>query len=396
MRRLGSGASPEGLSDQTGAHRRPVRRGRRHRRAGALPRAGPRTAAAANPSSSRTGRGRGRRPAAPLSRAPRPTATRCSRPRARRFAFNPSVYKKLPYDPLTDFSLISLIAAVPFVLVVNPSLPVNSVAELVALAKSKPGELSYASGGMGAPHHIYMELLKSMTGTDIKHIPYRGGGPALNDVVAGHVPMMFGDVGPVTGLHTRRPREGARRHGRQAGRDHSRGADADRGRARRLRGEFLAKHGRARRTCRRRSSPRLNKALTGVLAEPATREHFLRLGMQPLSSTPRGIRRLSARRDQEMGADHQGGRRDRGLRSRTLAIHASEDRHAQGLHHRAGGSVRDRLRCPTKACRCIRTCASLPRGVGVRSLTPKGYDSAWDGILPAAEYLAGRASMRSW
>jgi tripartite-type tricarboxylate transporter receptor subunit TctC len=93
-------------------------------------------------------------------------------------AFNPTVYRKLPYDPLVDFSLISLIAAVPFVLVVNPALPANSVAELVALAKSRPGALSYASGGMGAPHHIYMELFKSMTGADIRHIPYRGGGPA--------------------------------------------------------------------------------------------------------------------------------------------------------------------------------------------------------------------------
>jgi tripartite-type tricarboxylate transporter receptor subunit TctC len=115
-------------------------------------------------------------------------------------AFNPTVYKKLPYDPLSDFSLISLIAAVPFVLVVNPSLPVSSIADLVKLAKAKPGDLSYASGGMGSPHHVYMELFKSMTSTDIKHIPYRGGGPALGDVVAGHVPIMFGDVGPVTGL----------------------------------------------------------------------------------------------------------------------------------------------------------------------------------------------------
>src|SRR5215510_5970989 len=116
-------------------------------------------------------------------------------------AINPGVYRKLAYDPLTDFSPISLVAAVPFVLVVNPSLPAPSVAELVALARSKPGELSYASGGMGAPHHIYMELFKSMTGTDIRHVPYRGGGPALNDVVAGHVPIMFGDVGQVTPLH---------------------------------------------------------------------------------------------------------------------------------------------------------------------------------------------------
>ena len=100
------------------------------------------------------------------------------------------LYKKLAYDPTKDFSPISLVAAVPFVLVVNPSLPVNSVAELVALAKARPGELSYASGGIGAPHHIYMELFMSMTGIDMKHVPYRGGGPALNDVVAGHVPII--------------------------------------------------------------------------------------------------------------------------------------------------------------------------------------------------------------
>ena len=150
------------------------------------------------------------------------------------FAFNPSVYTKLPYDPVTDFSPISLIAAVPFVLVVNPALPVSSVAELVRLAKSKPGELSYASGGMGAPHHIYMELFKSMTGTDIKHVPYRGGGPALNDVVAGHVPMMFGDVGPVTGLVRDGRVKGLGVTVGRAGRHHPGCSDLGRGRAHRL------------------------------------------------------------------------------------------------------------------------------------------------------------------
>jgi tripartite-type tricarboxylate transporter receptor subunit TctC len=200
-------------------------------------------------------------------------------------AFNPSVYKKLPYDPLTDFSPISLIAAVPFVLVVNPSLPVQSVADLIALAKSRPGELSYASGGMGAPHHIYMELFKSMTGTDIRHVPYRGGGPALNDVVAGHVPMMFGDVGPVTGL----VREGrVKGLGVTVGKRVETIPDVP----------TLVEAGLAGYEANSWQSivapanvPRpivtaLNKALTGFLAEPATREHFLKLGMQPLSSTP--------------------------------------------------------------------------------------------------------------
>jgi tripartite-type tricarboxylate transporter receptor subunit TctC len=200
-------------------------------------------------------------------------------------AFNPSVYRKLPYDSVADFSPISLIAAVPFVLVVNPALPVGSVAELVRLAKSKPGDLSYASGGMGAPHHIYMELFKSMTGTDIKHVPYRGGGPALNDVVAGHVPMMFGDVGPVTGL----VRDGrVKGLGVTVGRRVDTIPDVP----------TLVEAGLTGYEANSWQSlvapanvPRpiiaaLHKALTAVLAEPATREHFRKLGMQPLSSTP--------------------------------------------------------------------------------------------------------------
>ncbi len=116
------------------------------------------------------------------------------------FAMAPSFYKQLPYNPVKDFSPIMLVATVPFVLTVHPSLGVNTARELIALAKSKPGQISFASGGVGAPHHIYAELLKSMTGIDIKHVPYRGGGPALNDVVAGHVPIYFADVGPAAPL----------------------------------------------------------------------------------------------------------------------------------------------------------------------------------------------------
>jgi tripartite-type tricarboxylate transporter receptor subunit TctC len=200
-------------------------------------------------------------------------------------AFNPTVYRKLPYDPLTDFSPVSLIAAVPFVLVVNPSLPVDSVAELVALAKSKPGELSYASGGMGAPHHVYMELFKSMTGTDIKHVPYRGGGPALGDVVAGHVPMMFGDVGPVTGLV---------RDGRVKGLGVTVGKRVETipevptlieaGLA-----GYEANSWQSLVAPANVPAPMitaLNQALGAVLAESATRSHFLKLGMQPMASTP--------------------------------------------------------------------------------------------------------------
>ena len=200
-------------------------------------------------------------------------------------AFNPSVYKKLPYDPLVDFSPISLVAAVPFVLVVSPALPANSVSELVTLAKAKPGALSYASGGMGAPHHIYMELFKSMTGTDIRHIPYRGGGPALGDVVAGHVPIMFGDVGPVTGL----VREGrVKALGVTVGKRLETIPEVPTLVEAGLAG-YEANSWQSLVAPAHVPSPivtALSRALTAFLAEPATRSHFLQLGMQPMASTP--------------------------------------------------------------------------------------------------------------
>jgi tripartite-type tricarboxylate transporter receptor subunit TctC len=111
-------------------------------------------------------------------------------------AISATMYKKLPYDPIKDFEHMVLGAKIPFVLVVNPSLPVHNVTELVAYAKAHPGELSFASGGPGSPHHLYAELLKSMTGIEMMHIPYKGSAPALTDVIAGHVPLMFSDTVP--------------------------------------------------------------------------------------------------------------------------------------------------------------------------------------------------------
>jgi tripartite-type tricarboxylate transporter receptor subunit TctC len=111
-------------------------------------------------------------------------------------AISPTLYKKLPYEPTKDFAPIALVAKIPFFLVVNPSLPVRSVAELVKYAKDNPGKLSFASGGPGSPHHLYAELLKSMTGIEMTHIPYKGSAPALTDVIAGHVPMLFSDPVP--------------------------------------------------------------------------------------------------------------------------------------------------------------------------------------------------------
>ena len=109
-------------------------------------------------------------------------------------AINVSLYPKLPYDALRDFAPVSLAATISNCLVVHPSLPVKSVKDLVALAKTRPGQLNYASGGVGSAQHIPMELLKAMTGINIVHIAYKGLTPAFNDVLAGQVPMMVSGV----------------------------------------------------------------------------------------------------------------------------------------------------------------------------------------------------------
>jgi tripartite-type tricarboxylate transporter receptor subunit TctC len=115
-------------------------------------------------------------------------------------AINVTVHKTLPYDPAKDFMPLAMVASAPFLFLVNPSLPVHSVKELIAYAKANPGQLSYGSGGVGAPHHLYMELFKSMTGTQMTHVPYKGSLPALNDVVGGHIQLMFCDIPPAAGM----------------------------------------------------------------------------------------------------------------------------------------------------------------------------------------------------
>jgi tripartite-type tricarboxylate transporter receptor subunit TctC len=106
-------------------------------------------------------------------------------------ATNAALYGKLAYDPVKDFAPVILVASQPNILVVHPSLPVKSVKELIALAKSKPGQLNYASSGSGAAAHLSGELFKSMAHVDIVHIPYKGAAPALNDLIGGQVQLMF-------------------------------------------------------------------------------------------------------------------------------------------------------------------------------------------------------------
>jgi tripartite-type tricarboxylate transporter receptor subunit TctC len=109
-------------------------------------------------------------------------------------AINPSLYSKMPYDHFTDFAPVVLVAGVPNVLVVNPALPVNSVADLIKLAKDKPGQINFASSGSGTSIHLSGELFKTMAGVDMMHVPYKGSSPALTDLVGGQVQIMFDNL----------------------------------------------------------------------------------------------------------------------------------------------------------------------------------------------------------
>jgi tripartite-type tricarboxylate transporter receptor subunit TctC len=107
---------------------------------------------------------------------------------------NPALYAKLPYDAVNDFAPITLVASVPYVLVVDPSLPVKNVDELIKLAKSAPGKMNFASAGNGSTHQFCGELLKSMAGIDMVHVPYKGSPPAIAGLLGGEVQMMFANL----------------------------------------------------------------------------------------------------------------------------------------------------------------------------------------------------------
>lgn len=107
---------------------------------------------------------------------------------------NAWIYKKLPYDPLKDFEPVALVASGPFVLVVNPQLPVSSVRELIAAAKAQPGKIDFASSGNGSAQHLVSALFASMAGIDLNHVPYKGSAPAMQDLLGGQVKLSFAGI----------------------------------------------------------------------------------------------------------------------------------------------------------------------------------------------------------
>ncbi|WP_245438613.1 tripartite tricarboxylate transporter substrate binding protein [Bradyrhizobium sp. SK17] len=111
------------------------------------------------------------------------------------FVLNPLLYKKLPYDPTRDFRLLSVITDSPMIMEVNPSVPAKTVAEFVAYAKKNPGKLNFGSAGTGGTVHLAGEMFKQMAGVDMTHVPYKGAGPALQDLLSGNIQLMFDTLG---------------------------------------------------------------------------------------------------------------------------------------------------------------------------------------------------------
>jgi tripartite-type tricarboxylate transporter receptor subunit TctC len=111
------------------------------------------------------------------------------------FVLNPMLYKKLPYDPVRDFRMLALITDLPVVMEVHPSVPAKTVAEFVAYARQNPGKLNFGSAGTGGTIHLAGEMFKQMAGVDLVHVPYKGAGPALTDLLSGNIQLMFDTVG---------------------------------------------------------------------------------------------------------------------------------------------------------------------------------------------------------
>lgn len=110
------------------------------------------------------------------------------------FAINPAMHKKLPYDPIRDFTAVIMVADVPNIMVVHPSIPVKSVSDLIAYARARPGQLSYGSSGIGSPSHLCGELLAIVAKVNLVHVPYKGQGQAINDLLGGHLKLLFPSI----------------------------------------------------------------------------------------------------------------------------------------------------------------------------------------------------------
>ena len=200
-------------------------------------------------------------------------------------AINPALYRKVNYDPIRDFAPVTLAISFPFVIAVHPAVPARNVKELIAHAKANPGRITYASSGTGSTNHLAGELFKSMAGIDLLHVPYKGGGPAMNDAIGGQVSMIFGTVletmpqvraGKLRGLAVSSGKRAAFAPDLPtAAEDGLPGYDVTGWYA------FLAPAG-----IDRAVLARLNQEMTGALDYPAVKEKLLALGAEPWPTSP--------------------------------------------------------------------------------------------------------------
>ena len=199
---------------------------------------------------------------------------------------NETLLPNKPYTLMKDLVPVAPVNSSDLVMVVHPSVPAKTLAEFIALAKKEPGKLAYASSGPGTPYHMAGELFKAMTGTDILHVPHKSSGEARNDVMGGHVQMMFDAITTMKGSIDARSGARARHHRRQALGHPARRADRRRGRRAGLRGHDLARHHGAGRARRRRSSTGSMPRSARSLAKPAIREAWAKQGAVPMTMTP--------------------------------------------------------------------------------------------------------------
>ena len=225
---------------------------------------------------------------------------------------NPWLYK-LPYDPIKAFTPIGIMGTGTNVLTVHPSLPVNSLKELLALAKAKPGELRYASAGVGTFQHLGAELFRLDAKVNLLHVPFRGGGPALVDVLGGHNKIMFSSlVQAVPHIKTGRLRA-LGTGGKERVPALRRGADDLGGRRARLRGAELVGPARAGRHAARRSSRGCTRRWRRRRTAPEIQEQFEKEGAATRKMSSAGIRQVHRERDEQVGARGKGGRDQGGV-----------------------------------------------------------------------------------
>ena len=212
----------------------------------------------------------------------------------------PHLQKKVNYDTLESFEPVSLLANITWVLIATPSLPVKSVKDLIALAKAKPGQVDYASGGIGSPQHIAMELFASQSGVKLNHVPYKGATQAASDVVSGHVPVMFSALSIVLSqIQAGKVRALAVGGAKRFPQVPNVPTVAESG----LPGfEFVTWAG----LFMPRGTPRpiierLATEAQKATSEPDVRDKLLALGLEPVGSTPEELRRLTREGFERMG-----------------------------------------------------------------------------------------------